>query len=103
MNLNVCETFKQKPKQIVNKTSLITKSLDKEILKNPEASNKMYFVLEKESVQRTSSSKILSKNVQSSVIKSINLKTDKPVEEVSNNHNTVNDLENREFLMGFNK
>ncbi|KAE9528225.1 hypothetical protein AGLY_012647 [Aphis glycines] len=103
MNSNVCETFKQKPKQIFNKTPLIIKSSDKDILKNPEASNKMYFVLEKKGVQKPSSSKILSKNVQSSVIKSINLKADKPVEEVSNNHNTINDLENKEFLMGFNK
>lgn len=105
MNLNVCETFKQKqkPKQIFNKPSLIPKSSDKEILKNPEASNKMYSVLEKKSVQRTSSSKILSKNIQSSIIKSISLKTEKPVEEISNNHNSVNDLKDREFLMGFNK
>ncbi|KAF0752294.1 rho GTPase-activating protein gacZ-like [Aphis craccivora] len=99
MNLNVCETFeqKQKSKQEFNKTSWIIKSSNKEILKNPEASNKMCSVLEKESVQKTSSSN-LSKNIQSSMIKSISLKTDKPVEEISNNHNTVNDLENRNIL-----
>ncbi|XP_016659845.1 putative uncharacterized protein DDB_G0289263 [Acyrthosiphon pisum] len=82
-NLNQGKTVKQK--QIFNNMSLMTKSSDQGILKNPEASLKKYPVLEKENVQRTSSPKKLPKKVQSiSKIKSKSLKTIKPGE-VSNN------------------
>uniref|UniRef100_A0A2S2P569 Uncharacterized protein n=1 Tax=Schizaphis graminum TaxID=13262 RepID=A0A2S2P569_SCHGA len=87
MNLNSSETLKQKSNQMFNKTSLITKSSDKRISNNSEASNKIYSVSEKENIQRTSSPKILSKKIQSShMIKLKSLKTKKPVEEnISNN------------------
>ncbi|XP_026807119.1 uncharacterized protein LOC113549842, partial [Rhopalosiphum maidis] len=86
MNLNSSETLKQKSNQIFNKTSLITKTSDKRISKNSEASNKIYSISEKENIQRTSSPKILSKKIQSSqMIKSKSLQTKKPVEETSNN------------------
>jgi len=86
-NLNPSETVKQK--QIFNNMSLITKSSDQEILKNPDfkASFKKYPVLEKENVQGTSSLKKLSKKVQSfSKINSKSLKTILPVD-VPNNCN----------------
>jgi len=57
MNLNSSAALKQK--QMFNKTSLITKSSDKGILKNPEASTKIHSVLKKENVQRTGSSEML--------------------------------------------
>jgi len=66
MSLNPSITLKQKPKQIFNTIPLITKSSDRRILKNPEATLKKYSVSEKENIQRTSSPKKLSKKILSS-------------------------------------
>ncbi|XP_027843961.2 rho GTPase-activating protein gacZ-like isoform X1 [Aphis gossypii] len=92
-NLNSSAVLKQK--QILNKTSLITKSSDnKGISKKPETSIKIHSVLGKENLQRTSSPKMLSKIIQSSpMIKSKSLKTNKPVEVISNNCKIVTEEE----------
>ncbi|XP_022178926.1 uncharacterized protein PF11_0213-like isoform X2 [Myzus persicae] len=85
-NLNSRKTLRQKPKQTCNSISLLTRSSDKGILKNPEISFKKYSVSEKENVQRTSSPKKLSKKIQSSSkIKSKSSETIQMVEETSNN------------------